>query len=283
MVFFAISQPMAKRRILFVDDEPGIRLTLPAVLEMHGYEVTTAATVGEALAAIQANKFDVLLADLNIGNPGDGFVVVSAVRRTQPDVVTMIITGYPAFQTALEAIRQQVDDYIVKPADVPALIGRIEQKLQNRTPYRTVQAKRVVQILRENREEIIERWLAAVEADAELAAIPLSKAARQDHLSPFLDELIAHVESHEEVRPKAMKAAALHGQTRLEQGYSIPLIVRESRILRSGISRLVQEHLLEVEISQLMTDISEINESIYRQLEASIRAYISSQPHPQAA
>src|SRR5438874_11972725 len=98
---------MAQTRILFVDDEPSIRLTLPAILEMHGFVVRTASDVPEALALIQKEQFDVLLSDLNIGQPGDGFTIVSAMRRIQPNAVTVIITGYPAFETALEAIRKQ--------------------------------------------------------------------------------------------------------------------------------------------------------------------------------
>src|ERR1043166_3921351 len=105
-------------RILFVDDERSIRLTLPKILESHGYEVAVAATVGEALAAVSSQKFQVLIADLNIGEPGDGFTVVSAMRRTQPECVNFILTGYPAFETALQAIRSQVDDYLVKPTEI---------------------------------------------------------------------------------------------------------------------------------------------------------------------
>src|SRR6185437_1901780 len=105
-----------QRRLLFVDDEATIRITLSAILSKHGFKVTVAATVAEALQKITSQQFDILLSDLNIGNPGDGLTVVSAMRRTQPEAVTMILTGYPAFETALEAIRQQVDDYIVKPA-----------------------------------------------------------------------------------------------------------------------------------------------------------------------
>jgi DNA-binding NtrC family response regulator len=82
-------------KILFVDDEPGIRLTLPVILEGAGFQVVVAATVPEALSIIGTQKFDVLISDLNIGNPGDGFTVVSAMRRTQPDAVTFILTGYP--------------------------------------------------------------------------------------------------------------------------------------------------------------------------------------------
>ncbi|HEX8926782.1 MAG TPA: response regulator, partial [Terriglobales bacterium] len=117
---------MSLHRVLFVDDEPNIRLTLPAILQMHGFEVTTTATVAEALQAMQNGKFDVLLADLNIGQPGDGFTVVSAMRRTQPDALTFILTGFPAFETALEAIRSQVDDYLVKPANINQLVQKIE-------------------------------------------------------------------------------------------------------------------------------------------------------------
>jgi len=84
-------------RILFVDDEEAIRITLSAVLSKHGYQVDVAATVGEALSRITSDRFDVLIADLNVGQPGDGFTVVSAMRRTQPDCVTFILTGYPAF------------------------------------------------------------------------------------------------------------------------------------------------------------------------------------------
>src|SRR5690242_3200524 len=140
-----------QRRLLFVDDEPAIRETLAVVLRKHGFEVTTAATVAEALQKITSEKFEILLSDLNIGNPGDGLTVVSAMRRTQPDAVTMILTGYPAFETALEAIRQQVDDYIVKPANIPALLHTIESKLAAPPRQRQLPPpKRVAMLLQEN-------------------------------------------------------------------------------------------------------------------------------------
>jgi DNA-binding NtrC family response regulator len=121
---------MARRkRILFVDDEPSIRLTLPSVLEENGYDVSTAASVDEALTKIGAARFDVLLSDLNISEEGDGFRVVTAMRSSQPKCLTMILTGYPGFETAIEGIRQQVDDYLVKPADVEALLDTLRRKL----------------------------------------------------------------------------------------------------------------------------------------------------------
>src|SRR5437773_12017466 len=117
------SQP--KTRVLFVDDEAAIRLTLPVILEQQGFAVTIAASVPEALEVINHRAFDVLLTDLNIGSPADGFILVSAMRKIQPGAATFILTGYPDFQTALEAIRKQVDDYFTKPADIPTLVSTL--------------------------------------------------------------------------------------------------------------------------------------------------------------
>jgi len=123
---------MSSRRILFVDDEPSIRLTLPAILQENGFEVTTAASVAEAMSEISRSRFDALLSDLNIGEDGDGFLVVSAMRRSQPKCVTMILTGYPGFETAVQGIRNQVDDYLTKPADIDALVASLNGKLASK-------------------------------------------------------------------------------------------------------------------------------------------------------
>jgi DNA-binding NtrC family response regulator len=121
---------MARRnRILFVDDEPNIRLTLPPVLEQHGFEVRAAASVAEAVEQIEASRFDVLISDLNVEESGDGFQVVSAMREKQPHCITLILTGYPGFETAVNALHLRVDDYMVKPVDVEMLISALRKKL----------------------------------------------------------------------------------------------------------------------------------------------------------
>jgi DNA-binding NtrC family response regulator len=122
----------AGRRLLFVDDEDSIRLTLPLVLQQRGFEVKVAGSVAEAISIIQTQKFDVLLSDLNIGEAGDGFAVVRAARKVNQRCVTIILTGYPGFETAVEAIRQQIDDYVVKPADIDLLVDTVERRLAAR-------------------------------------------------------------------------------------------------------------------------------------------------------
>ncbi len=120
------------KRLLFVDDEDSIRATLPLILQARGFEVTVAATVPEAIDSIQRHEFDVLLSDLNIGEAGDGFTVVQAAREVNPQCIAIILTGYPGFESAVEGIQHEIDDYVVKPADIEALIARMENKLATR-------------------------------------------------------------------------------------------------------------------------------------------------------
>ena len=116
---------MSTSRLLLVDDDDAVRISLGAVLQLHDFEVALAATVAEALEKLSTEKFDVLLADLNVGQPGDGFTVVSAMRRVQPEACTFILTGYPDFESAIQAIRNQVDDYFSKPLKIEDLLTSI--------------------------------------------------------------------------------------------------------------------------------------------------------------
>jgi len=126
-----------------------------------------------ALAQITSAQFNVLISDLNIGQPGDGFTVVSAMRRTQPKCITLILTGYPRFETALEAIRRQVDDYLIKPASVADLVSTIEEKLRERTPGTISTTKRIAEILRDNKFKITQRALNEMKSDPVLGKLPL--------------------------------------------------------------------------------------------------------------
>jgi ActR/RegA family two-component response regulator len=275
---------MAPTRILFVDDEESIRVTLPAILRMHGLDVTTCATVPEALESIHKQKFDVLLADLNIGQPGDGFTVVSAMRRTQPEAVTIIITGYPAFETALEAIRKQVDDYIVKPANIPSLLQTIQERLRNNGPRRTHTMHRLAALLRNYSREVVDDWLTMCNGDGEIASVPMNDQARADHVPVILTEVTEMLEQHRGVvSDTAVEAAVQHGLERRRQGYTLSMLLKESRYLRRAILTVVQRHLLEVNISFLMSDLIDLSDSLDTQVRSSVEAFLSPQSEPRAA
>lgn len=245
------------------------------MLVQSGFEVSAVESVPEALGLISRKKFDVLLADMNIGEPGDGFTLVSAMRRVQPDVRTFILTGYPDIDSAIRAIRNQVDDYFIKPLKVEQLLNAIGaardrgQQLDEAPRIRTVAV-----LLKQYSVEVCERWFTEVIRSEEVSALPLSKQERVDHIPSLLEELGEQLERRsEELTPAAIRSAQKHGRMRYHQGYTIPQILFETRILEKVICLIVQENLLTVKLSTMVQEVLALGQALQAQLEISIRAY----------
>jgi len=258
---------MSSLRMLFVDDEPSIRLTLPEILRLHGHEVEVASTVAEALAAIPVRKFDVLISDLNIGNPGDGFTVVSAMRRTQPQCVTLILTGYPGFETALQAIRNQVDDYLVKPTQVEQLVETIERKLSERTPHNPAPMKRVNEVLREWRQNVVDRAVVSLSAHRKSSNETIREA-----LLELFNALITFNDPKSDRESFAQGAS--HGVLRHHQHYSIDDLFEDFRTLERTAYEVVQENLLAADVSNLVPDLRAFNDHVQNVLMHAVNAYL---------
>jgi ActR/RegA family two-component response regulator len=259
-------------KVLFVDDEASIRLTLPHILRLKGYEVIATGTVSEALAAMQRDVFDVLIADLNIGQPGDGFTVVSAMRRVQPKAVTLILTGYPAFESALEAIRSQVDDYLVKPADVEVLCDVIEKNLVEHTPIAHITPRKLWLVMRDHSQEILERW------QQEMVNENADHASGSDETAQYfrvvLAELADMLETHPaRVSDHGLKASANHGQRSRATGASVQALIKEIKVFRQVLFRVIQENLLAVNTSYVISDMALISDHLDEQLKASVEAF----------
>ncbi len=265
---------MAAMKLLFVDDESAIRLTLPMILEREGFEVKTAASVGEALELINKERFDVLISDLNIGQPGDGFTVVSVMRRVQPEAVTFILTGYPDFESALHAIRSQVDDYLTKPADIPSLVAALKHKLENPRPIRQVVAQRAPELILENLPELLQGWLVSVSEDMQLRKLSLVAKERIDNFPEIVAGICGQVMNGAETLDEVSAAYAVeHGISRFKHGYRADLIVTESRLLQREISHFLQRNLLAIDLSTLISDVMSIADLISAATEESIRSF----------
>ncbi|HZU21669.1 MAG TPA: response regulator, partial [Terriglobales bacterium] len=241
-----------RKRVLFVDDEASLRSTLPAILRQHGFEVMAVGTVADAIGAMSREPFDVLLSDLNIGEPGDGFTVVSAMRRTQPNARSFILTGYPDFDSALRAIRNQVDDYFVKPADLDTLVATLQQSLDSpaHTPYGPL--KQVSQVLQEVAAEIGRNFVQQARAARELAGVTCSDDELARHVPALVQELAWRVRSGaDELRSESFQSAAEYGGGRRDHGYTIAMLVCESHLLEHVISRCLHDNMLRLDMSRL--------------------------------
>jgi ActR/RegA family two-component response regulator len=261
-------------RILFVDDEPGIRTSLSAVLTLHGFAVTSAASVGEAVQAIAAQPFDVLISDLNIGSPGDGFTVVSAMRRTQPSCVTLILTGYPAFETALQAIRSQVDDYLIKPAGVQELVTSIEDRLLMRRPHQVERLKRVPQIVEEQVAGIVSQIVKAHEETARTLRGTSDEEEFRHRAGTFIRKLARQMMTGKpQLTPEMVEWSRQHGVYRSRQGYSAEMLVEENRIVCAAVLDCIHNNLLIADVSQLIPDLKLLSAALSLMLREAIGAH----------
>src|SRR5450432_880986 len=120
---------MKKPRLLLVDDNVAVLEVFKEGLQSCGFEVIAASTVSAALGLIASDKFDVLLSDLHIPEAGDGFAVLHAMRRANPEAITLVLSGYPALQEAISAILLQADEILSKPVGISEIAEIINKKL----------------------------------------------------------------------------------------------------------------------------------------------------------
>jgi len=136
---------MAERlqgRILIVDDDQDLTDLLVAGLTAQGYETKGCASAELGIAALSEQRFDVILADINL--PGmSGIEFCSRVIEDRPDQVVMVMTAFGSMKSAIAAIRAGAYDYIVKPLDVVAVglrISRVVRESRIRDEARRLRA-----------------------------------------------------------------------------------------------------------------------------------------------
>src|SRR5262245_20342581 len=92
-----------KRRILLVDDELAILLTLKAILEMHGFEVDTANSARDAAGKLSAAEFDMVITDMRMETETAGYDVIRAARGQSYNPATAILTAFPVLGSEWES------------------------------------------------------------------------------------------------------------------------------------------------------------------------------------
>jgi CheY-like chemotaxis protein len=262
-------------RVLVVDDDDAVRMMVQAGLERDGFEVVTASNVSDALRHIATEHFDVLLSDLHMPLAGDGFTVVSAMRHTHPKALTMVLSGYPALDEAMAAIISQADEIIVKPFQIGSIKELIRTRLAKPLPVKRVKAESVASILERDTDTTIQNWLELVEHDTELKSIPLNSLERTGHLPKLLRDLVFRLRLDTGLPAPDSIAARDHGDMRRKQGYTVPMVVEESRILQVSIFSTLQRNLRSVDFSKVLSDVVTIADEVDSQLKQALMSYLS--------
>jgi signal transduction histidine kinase len=134
-----MSQPQADEqaldlsgaRLLVVDDEESVALTLSEVLRQEGFQVETASSGREAVARLQETEYDLVLTDLHMEG-GDGISVLTEIQRLAPLTISIVLTGFASVESAIAALRQGAYDYLVKPCIIDDLKYTVRRGVEHR-------------------------------------------------------------------------------------------------------------------------------------------------------
>jgi DNA-binding response OmpR family regulator len=124
-------------RILVVDDEESLRLSLKFKLKSAGFDVDTAIDGEEALEKLKAKPADVVLLDINMPRMS-GIEALTIIRQTYPQTEAIMLTGFADFSTAIECLKIGAKDYLVKPVDTTELVTRLRSLVRSRSTERAL-------------------------------------------------------------------------------------------------------------------------------------------------
>lgn len=116
-----------KRRLLLVDDELAILLTLKAILELNGFEVETAESAKEAEQKLKAGEYHMVITDMKMEHDRAGYDVIQACRRTKYDPAIAILTAFPTLGSEWQS--HGAESLLVKPVGTRELLMQLEALL----------------------------------------------------------------------------------------------------------------------------------------------------------
>jgi DNA-binding NtrC family response regulator len=135
-----------KTRILVIDDDEGTRKVVAEALKSEGYSVDTASNGKEAVEKSQTNFYNLALVDIRLPDM-EGTRLLTALKETTPEMIKIILTGYPALQNAIDAVNKGAHGYLVKPINMDELLRTVEQHLKKQSEMKEYGQQRLAQFV----------------------------------------------------------------------------------------------------------------------------------------
>ncbi len=148
-------------RLLIVDDEKAMRVSLAEIFSLRGAQVMTAADGREAVELLNQRDFDLMLLDLKM--PGmSGIQVLEVAQKVRPGTVVILLTAHATLDSAISAMRRGAFDYLLKPCEPRALVAGVERGLTKRAEF----------LRRQNLVGLMEQTVSALKTDNKPPAVP---------------------------------------------------------------------------------------------------------------
>jgi len=268
-------------RLLLVDDDESVLAGLSVVLEAHEFEVTTASNVMDALRHITHERFDVLVTDLHMPGPGDGLIVVGAMRHANPKAVTLVLSANPDMGKATAAILRQADEIFLKPVKPGPIIEAIQTRLEQQDMQPRVPAvEAIAAILERERAAVTAAWLVKMREGSSLMSIPLTVEQQTAFLPEAMDEIVYRLRSPQPLGLMTLfsMASLQHGARRRRQGFRSQVLVEEARAFQVGLFQAIGRNLERVDLGQLPGMLMAIADEVNAQLLQSLSGFENEKP-----
>ncbi|MFI5450247.1 MAG: response regulator [Candidatus Bathyarchaeia archaeon] len=135
-----------KGRILVVDDDEGIRKVVAEALRSEGYLVDAVSNGKDAVEKSQTNFYNLALVDIRLPDM-EGTKLLTSMKQTIPEMIKIILTGYPALQNAIDAVNKGAHGYLVKPIKMDELLRTVEQQLKKQSELKEYGQERVAEFV----------------------------------------------------------------------------------------------------------------------------------------
>ena len=120
-----------KNKILIVDDEKLMRMSLEDKLTKEGFTVTSYSNAVEALKSLQSTNYDAVISDMRLPKM-DGIEFLKETKKTSPDTVVIIMTAYGSIENAVTAMKEGAHDYVTKPFSLEELIIKLKKAIKHK-------------------------------------------------------------------------------------------------------------------------------------------------------
>ena len=145
---------MKKKSILVVEDDKAILKGLKGILQSEDYSVDTAETGQEALQKSKTKFFNLALLDIKLPDI-EGTELLKIMHKNQPEMMKIMVTGYPSLENAVIALNQGADAYVIKPVNPEKLLDLIEEKLDEQSEAEKMTEEKVTEWIKTRARKIM--------------------------------------------------------------------------------------------------------------------------------
>lgn len=144
MEFSPLSMP--KKRILIVDDDEAILDSVKGYLSLKGYSVDTAKTAKDAIRKSEDHFYNLAILDIRLPD-ANGTDLLTKMRKTRPEMVKIMLTGYPDQANTMDSLNRGANGYLLKPVELDKLLKVIEKKLKQQEEAKKMDREKVTEYI----------------------------------------------------------------------------------------------------------------------------------------